>query len=142
MLCAGALLGVTGVVLGAYGAHGLAAVADAGALSSWNTAVDYQLIHAVVLLILGVWQQQDPGNRAVNGLRWAGYFLIAGVLFFSGSIYFLVFGGPRFLGPVTPIGGTLLIAGWLAITWVALLGNRDRKATATEADKAPDRKTD
>ena len=138
MLCAGALLGVTGVVLGAYGAHGLAAVVDAGGVSSWNTAVDYQLIHAVVLLTLGVWLQQDPGHGAVNGLRWAGCLLIAGVLLFSGSIYLLVFGGPRFLGPVTPVGGTLLIAGWLAITWVALLGNRDR----TEAKNAPDRKTD
>ena len=59
---AGALLGVTGVVLGAYGAHGLAV--DATGLRSWNTAVDYQLIHAVVLLILGVWLgQPSAANR-------------------------------------------------------------------------------
>ena len=116
---------MTGVVLGAYGAHGLAR--DAASVSSWGTAVDYQLIHAVVLMILGLWYQQigSAAEGALSKLKIAGYFLLIGVLLFSGSIYLLVLGGPAILGPVTPVGGTLLIVGWLIIVWAAFTGHHD-----------------
>ena len=81
-------------------------------LSSWETAVSYHLLHAVLLAALA-W---SAGGRPI-GLPAALF--TAGILLFSGSIYVLVLGGPRWLGPVTPIGGLSLIAGWIALAWVA-----------------------
>ena len=100
---------MTGVVLGAYGSHGL--LVDTAGLASWATAVQYQLIHALVLLVLGVWALVRPGRL----LLLAGGLLIAGVVLFSGSIYALVLTHLSWLGPVTPLGGLCLIAGWLVI---------------------------
>lgn len=117
LFSAGALLGVTGVVFGAYGSHGLAV--DAARLASWATAVQYQLIHALVLLVLGVWSLVRPGRL----LLLAGGLLIAGVLLFSGSIYALVLTRLSWLGPVTPLGGLCLIAGWLVILLHSVRGD-------------------
>ena len=108
-LAVGALLGLTGVILGAYGAHGLQATAAQQA--SWATAVQYQLVHALALLIIGVWSMHQPRVW----LGWAAGLMSAGVVLFSGSIYGLVLDGPRVLGPVTPLGGVALILGWLAL---------------------------
>ncbi|MEQ9450312.1 MAG: DUF423 domain-containing protein [Pseudomonadales bacterium] len=117
LFSAGALLGVTGVVFGAYGSHGLAV--DAARLASWGTAVQYQLIHALVLLVLGVWSLVRPGRL----LLLAGGLLIAGVVLFSGSIYALVLTRLSWLGPVTPVGGLCLIAGWLVILLHSVRGD-------------------
>ncbi|MEQ8691284.1 MAG: DUF423 domain-containing protein [Pseudomonadales bacterium] len=117
LFSAGALLGVTGVVFGAYGSHGLAV--DAARLASWATAVQYQLIHALVLLVLGVWSLVRPGRL----LLLAGGLLIAGVVLFSGSIYALVLTRLSWLGPVTPLGGLCLIAGWLVILLHSVRGD-------------------
>lgn len=95
-----AALGATGVGLGAYGAHGLPQIK----LESWKTAVHYQLLHSVALLAVGV---------PISSKRlWA-----MGTTLFSGSIYMLCIGvGPKaILGPTTPIGGLLMIAGWIAL---------------------------
>ena len=110
-LSAGALLGVTGVVLGAWGAHGLQTFLGGGDTGAWETAVQYQLIHALTLLLLGVLLHL----KADPALVWSSRLVIVGVVLFSGSIYLLTLGGPRWLGPVTPLGGTALIAGWLAL---------------------------
>lgn len=105
-------LGLTGVVLGAFGAHGLAARGvSAAQLSSWSTAVQYQLFHAVALLALTSWMRQGgPASLSMTANAW-----IAGVLLFCGSIYCLVLGGPRWLGPVTPIGGLAFMIGWAVL---------------------------
>ena len=107
-----ALLGATGVGLGAFGAHALKArLQSGGTESTWDTAVQYHLLHAVALLTLGVWVRFSPslaGTVAVSG-----WLFVAGILLFSGSLYGLALGGPRWLGPVTPLGGLAFIAGWL-----------------------------
>ncbi len=111
LLSAG-VLGAIGVVLGAFGAHGLRERLTPEQLSSWETAVTYHLLHAVLLGGLA-W------NTGTRPLGLTGALFTAGILLFSGSIYVLVLGGPRWLGPVTPIGGLALIAGWLSLAWLA-----------------------
>ncbi len=106
---AGALFGVTGVGLGAWGAHGLAAFIGRADTDAWDTAVLYQLIHALGLLIIGGLLQPQ---HQTNSLRWSGYLMMVGIVLFSGSIYALVLGGPRWLGPVTPLGGVSFILAW------------------------------
>jgi uncharacterized membrane protein YgdD (TMEM256/DUF423 family) len=113
LLLAGALLGAAGVALGAFGAHGLRARLDARALEVWETAVRYHLVHAVALLALAL-------SPYAAQLRTAGWLFAAGIALFSGSLYALALGGPRLLGPVTPLGGLALVAGWLWIARAAL----------------------
>jgi uncharacterized membrane protein YgdD (TMEM256/DUF423 family) len=96
------ILGATGVAMGAFGAHALRATLEAaGTRSAWETGVSFQLVHAVALLGFAGW-------------------LRAGTVVFSGSLYALALGGPRWLGPVTPLGGTALIAGWVLAAAAAL----------------------
>jgi uncharacterized membrane protein YgdD (TMEM256/DUF423 family) len=114
IIIAAGLLGFTGVGLGAFGAHALKDTLTAsGTLPLWQTAVQYHLIHAVALLAIGVW----PG--AGNQAHWIAWCWTAGVMLFSGSLYGLALGGPRILGPITPIGGLALLAGWLLVAWTA-----------------------
>jgi uncharacterized membrane protein YgdD (TMEM256/DUF423 family) len=121
-LCA-AIFGLTGVVLGAVGAHGsLRQRLDAlGTHGNWETAVQYQLIHAVVLLFVALWWKLNAGDKNRRTAQAAGL-LVLGVGFFSGSIYVLALGGPRWLGPVTPVGGLLLVGGWGLLLLEAIFG--------------------
>ena len=103
------LLGLTAVAAGAFGAHGLKdQLTAAGQLEAWKTAAHYQLVHAAALLALAAWQahSEEPWLRRA-ALSW-----LCGALLFSCSLYALSLGGPKWLGPVTPIGGLLLIIGW------------------------------
>lgn len=109
-----AILGLVGVVLGAFGAHGLRDRVEPAQLASWHTAVNYQLFHAVALLALALFASAT--NRPLGVSPWL---FAAGVTLFSGSIYLLVLTPWRFLGPITPIGGMLLIAGWASLLWMA-----------------------
>ncbi|MEY2855108.1 MAG: hypothetical protein RL030_2240 [Pseudomonadota bacterium] len=113
------LLLATGIGIGALGAHALRAVLDARQLASLDTAVDYQLINALGLLVIGVLLK----GGAERGLRVTAALLIAGILCFSGGIYLMLAGAPRLFGFVTPIGGVLLIAAWLAFA-IAMLRRR------------------
>lgn len=114
-----AAFGLTGVVFGAYGAHGLAARgATPDQLVSWQTAVQYLLIHAVALFALSIWMKLQA-STLLSITAWAW---IAGVVFFSGSIFVLVLGGPRWFGPITPLGGVALIAGWAVLLLAAVRG--------------------
>ena len=109
-----AVSGTLAVVCGAFGAHGLRGRVSPEHLASWNTAAEYPLLHSAVLIALALFAAQS--GRSVNlpaGL------LMAGVVLFSGSIYLLVLTGQRWLGPVTPIGGACLIAGWLSLLTLA-----------------------
>lgn len=110
------LLGGIAVVLGAFGAHALKRVLNADQLLSWETGVRYQMFHALALLAVGLLIDRGFPLRPTLALFTAGTFL------FSGSIYLLSLEiGPRaFLGPVTPLGGTLLIAGWAWLLKVSL----------------------
>jgi uncharacterized membrane protein YgdD (TMEM256/DUF423 family) len=114
-----ALAGVfmaSGIVAGALAAHALKGVLQPGQLQSLHTAVNYQLFNALGLLAVGLLQRQLPGLA----LRITAALLIAGIICFSGSIYALLADGPRWLGPVTPLGGVLLIAAWLQFAVVML----------------------
>ena len=99
--------GGSGVLAGAYGAHGLPESLSAAQVQSWATAAGYQIVHSVVLLALGLFAR--AAGRRVH--LQAGLFA-AGILLFSGSIYGLVLGGASWLGPLTPLGGLLLVGGW------------------------------
>lgn len=111
----GAVFGLTAVVFGALGAHALENHLDESALKSFETGVRYQLYHALLLLWVGSTSLIRPKFQKIIGLL-----LIIGVLFFSFSIYLLSTSAwlglqVSFLGPVTPIGGLLLILAWLLI---------------------------
>lgn len=114
LLVAGALNAAFAVMLGAFGAHGLKARVDAALLDTWATASEYHFFHALGLLVIGMLARQT--NEA-TGLIVSGWILFAGMAVFSGSLYILVLSGQRWLGAITPIGGTLLIAGWLWLAW-------------------------
>jgi uncharacterized membrane protein YgdD (TMEM256/DUF423 family) len=113
LLAAAALVGAAGVALGAFGAHALRARLDARALELWDTAVRYHLLHAAALLAIAL-------SPLAVSLRSAGWLLTLGVVLFSGSLYALALGGPRLLGPLTPLGGLAFIAGWIWVAKVAL----------------------
>jgi uncharacterized membrane protein YgdD (TMEM256/DUF423 family) len=115
-LLAGSLLGATGVALGALAAHSLEKVLTPARLESFTTATRYQLWHAVLLIAVGIWARSYPAP----GLKAAVWLFMIGTVFFSGSIYGLTLAGWRWLGPVTPLGGVCLIAGWLCLAWAGL----------------------
>lgn len=114
----GAMFGALAVAMGAFGAHGLKARAPGPeALDWWKTAASYQLIHAPVLMLFGLFRDLHPKGRSVGDSP--GYCILAGSLIFSGTLYAMALGAPRILGAVTPIGGALLIAGWGLFAWKA-----------------------
>ena len=113
-LLAAAFLGATGVMAGAFGAHGLKERVPADLLAVWQTAAEYQMYHSLALLGLGALLIQNP---RLKGGRVGLVGFISGILVFSGSLYLLVLTGHRWLGAITPIGGTLLIVGWIGLLW-------------------------
>jgi uncharacterized membrane protein YgdD (TMEM256/DUF423 family) len=116
------ILGATGVILGAFGAHSLRASLDASGMREvWDTASHYQLLHAAVLVGFAGWLKAStaPGNACAT---WAVRLWVLGTLLFAGSLYILALGGPRWVGPVTPFGGLALIAGWILAACAAFKG--------------------
>ncbi len=105
------VLGASGVAAGAFGAHGLRGRLDAAMMSAFETGVLYHLLHAVALLGVAWLAQRLPGPLTSA----AGWLLVVGIVLFSGSLYVLALGGPRWLGPVTPLGGLALIAAWVLL---------------------------
>jgi uncharacterized membrane protein YgdD (TMEM256/DUF423 family) len=108
----GAVLILIGIILGALGAHSLKKVVDASQVLSFETGVRYQIYHGFALIILGA-----TADRLLINSKWVIRLMIIGVSVFSLSIYLLVMQGPmgvslKFLGPITPIGGLLMILGW------------------------------
>ncbi len=118
-IAAGAFFGASGVVLGAMGAHGLESRLGAEPLESWNTAVLYQLVHALALVAAGILLRGDLP-------RWwlavSGYSFVAGVLLFCGTLYALALGASRGLAHLAPAGGVALVIGWLGMLTAALRG--------------------
>ncbi len=106
------VLGALGVCAGAFAAHGLKAVLEPDMLAIWETGARYQLIHALALLGLA-----SLGTRTGTAGRLAGFAFCFGILIFSGSLYALAVTGLRWLGAITPLGGLLLIFGWLLLAW-------------------------
>jgi uncharacterized membrane protein YgdD (TMEM256/DUF423 family) len=106
-----ALLGFLAISLGASGAHGPVheKLKAAGELEHWETAVQYHLPHAVVLLLLTLFASSK------RTMAWAWRMILTGVLLFSGSLYLLAYTGTKWFGAITPLGGLSLMAGWTLI---------------------------
>ena len=120
----GALTLLLGVALGAFAAHGLKSVLSPELLNIFKTAVDYQFIHGLGLIFCGLIYQQHQQKF----IKLSGWLLLAGIIIFSGSLYLLVITDIRWLGAITPLGGTAFILAWASLI-VGML-----KDTPTEAD--------
>jgi len=112
-LVAAALAGLTAVIFGAFGAHGLSPHLSAGEMHAWETGVQYQIYHALAMFMCYLYLRKEPSTSIRN----AGICFLLGIILFSGSLYLLatkeLTGIPGIiLGPVTPIGGFFFIAGW------------------------------
>ena len=103
------------VALGAFGAHGLKAIVSTQQLEWWQTATLYWFINGLGLLLVGILIRL---NYATQTTAWL---LQVGVIIFAGSLYAMTLGAPRWFGAITPIGGVLMIAGWL---WLAVTTSR------------------
>lgn len=103
-----------GVVLGAFGAHGLKDKIEPNLLAAYQTGVEYHMYHALGLILVGMLAYHFP---QLSGLKWGSWLLLWGILLFSGSLYMMAFTGIRWLGAITPLGGTAFIIGWLWIAW-------------------------
>lgn len=102
-----ALSGAIAVGAGAFGAHGAS-----GTAAEWlRTGGQYQLVHALAALLALRLDARGPG-----------WLFVAGGAVFAGTLYLMAIGAPRWLGAITPIGGTLLICGWLWLAWIAARG--------------------
>jgi uncharacterized membrane protein YgdD (TMEM256/DUF423 family) len=112
----GSALGGLAVAAGAFGAHGLDGRLDPEMLDVFATAARYHMYHALALLAVAWAVARWPDAR----LAACGWLLTAGVVVFSGSLYLLALTGVRWLGAVTPVGGVLLIAGWVLLAWRVL----------------------
>lgn len=107
----GALFGAIGVIMGAFGAHALKEKISPAALNAYEVGVRYQLFHALALFATAWIYTQYPHLL----VAFTGWLFIIGTLLFSGSLYLLAITGLRFFGPITPIGGALLVLGWLLL---------------------------
>jgi len=111
----GAVNGYLGVAAGAFGAHFLKNRLSANDLTTFEVAARYQMYHALALLAVSTMAHARP-SATVSG---AGWCMFLGIILFSGSLYGLALGGWKWLGPITPIGGLSLLAGWLMLALAA-----------------------
>ena len=114
----GALAAALGVALGAFGAHGLEGRVSPDRLETFRTGVEYQMYHALALLVVGWAAAQGWGPI----LHWAGYCFVAGIVIFSGTLSLLVLTDTGWLGAITPLGGVVFIVGWALLAWAAVFG--------------------
>ena len=115
----GALGALSGVALGAFGAHVLRGRLSAPMFEVYQTGVHYHLVHALGLVLVGCVAHWLPDSRLV---RSAGWLLAAGIVLFSGSLYGLAMSGGMWLGFVTPFGGLCFLLGWGCLAAGALRG--------------------
>lgn len=118
-IIAGAINAAIAVAFGAFGAHALKEKLSAHYLAIWETAVQYQMFHALGLIAVGILMSTSLLGP-ITQLSWAGYLLLAGTIIFSGSLYVLSLTGIGILGAITPIGGVAFIAGWIMLIIAAL----------------------
>lgn len=116
-LLSGAMLGAIAVAFGAFGAHGLKQLAPAETIQFFQTGVQYQMYHAIALLVTGILYERFPNKFT----KLAGSFFLIGILLFSGSLYLLAIfkateiAGLSKIGVITPVGGLCFISGWLLL---------------------------
>jgi len=117
-LALGSVLAGVAVGLGAFGAHMLRTVLSPEDLATFEVGVRYQMYHALALIAVAWAASRWESTTVVV----AGWLFVAGIVLFSGSLYFLVIAGPRWLAAVTPLGGVAFIVGWALLTWTAVQG--------------------
>ncbi len=128
-----AFLGALTVALGAFGAHALKAVLSPAALTTYETAVRYQMYHVVALLIAGILYNKSTLPKQQKMLSRAGLFFMDGIVLFSGSLYFIVakpflgIEGLPWVGIITPMGGLLWIIAWVLLGLSQLPGVENSK---------------
>ncbi|MEZ5539016.1 MAG: DUF423 domain-containing protein [Pseudomonadales bacterium] len=111
--------GFLAVALGAFGAHGLKNRLPADLLAIWHTAVQYQFWHTLALFGVGILLAQGFSSRALSV---SGWLFASGIILFSGSLYALCLSNVRWLGAITPIGGTLWLIAWGCLAYASLKG--------------------
>ena len=105
----GSISGFFAVVLGAFGGHVLKSILSEKAFSIYLIGVQYQMYHALALILLGLWASQNGGA----GTLYPGWAFMIGIMAFSGSLYALALTDLKFLGMITPLGGFCFLAGWI-----------------------------
>jgi uncharacterized membrane protein YgdD (TMEM256/DUF423 family) len=115
----GSISGGLAVALGAFGAHGLKDRLSSDALSTYETAARYQMLHALALLAVAFAITRWPDS---NLPLIAGWLFVAGTVLFSGSLYLLSLTDVRWLGAIAPLGGAAFIGGWLCLALTAWKG--------------------
>lgn len=118
-IIAGAINGFLSVALGAFGAHALKEKLSEKYLAIWETGVQYQMFHALLLVAIGILMSSKLFGQ-VTSLNAAGYLILAGIILFSGSLYVLSLTGVGVLGAITPIGGVAFLAGWIMLIIAAV----------------------
>lgn len=113
-IISGAIHGFIAVALGAFGAHALEDILDDYSTGIWETAIQYQMLHAVALLVVGILMSKAVFGQTKQ-LKIAMICFNLGIVFFSGSLFILALTGIGILGAITPIGGVLFLAGWILI---------------------------
>ena len=113
MMCLGAGFAGLAVAAGAFGAHLLKPVLDTAMLGVFETAVRYQMYHALGLCIVAGIGERDQRLRSAI----VGWLFAIGIVLFSGSLYLLSLSGIRWVGALTPLGGAAFIAGWVVLAW-------------------------
>ena len=122
VLTIASLYGMIAIILGAFGAHAFKKFLPDEKLASFEVGVRYQMYHAIALLAIGMYFQFDKSLE-----RSAAWCLILGTFVFSVSVYLLSFADHwganlKFLGPITPLGGLLMVVGWGLLAWIFMKG--------------------
>ncbi|NUM56524.1 MAG: DUF423 domain-containing protein [Candidatus Hydrogenedentes bacterium] len=124
-LSAAGTLGALGVILGAFGAHGLKSRLPEDLLVTFEIGVRYHMYHAIALLAVALLAPAHTNNRWLGRACWAW---LTGIIIFSGSLYALALTNTRWLGAITPIGGVAFIIGWAFLVAGGLNANRNRNS--------------
>ena len=114
LVAIGAINALLAVALGAFGAHGLQGMLSEKALQTWHTGVDYQGYHALGILLIAALAS------AFDHIEKAAWWLLAGIVLFSGSLYLLALTGIKTVGMITPVGGVCFLIGWGILALQAL----------------------
>ncbi len=113
----GSLFGFLAVGFGAFAAHALADYLTTSELKTFQTGVQYQMFHAVALLLIGVLLLLITDSPRQKRIGQAGICIVIGIVLFSGSLYVLVLSGINGFGAITPLGGVAFLIGWVQLFW-------------------------
>jgi uncharacterized membrane protein YgdD (TMEM256/DUF423 family) len=129
IIAAGAFNAFIAVAAGAFAAHGLKNVLSSDYLAVFRTAADYQMMHGIGLILIGVLNKQSANRRNMT----AALFMLSGIILFSGSLYVLATTGIKWLGMITPFGGACFLIAWLILAF-NYLRNREHKENKENKD--------